>query len=162
MADARAGRPVKLRLDSPVALDAAEIYNVALPPIPRPSRKTRPRSDNNDNRAGVLPLGGHELVNLSRSLPLHPTRAAWLSGVPLVIATDGSARDSSSGWGFCVARQSLNYLIVFCGPTELNALAPSYVSATCHTNNVGELTAILFALRWVALRTRNETVVIQY
>ena len=83
-------------------------------------------------------------------------------GLPFVIATDGSATDSSAGWGPCIARQSINHLLDFCRPTALNALAPSCVGATCHTNNVGELTAILFTLRWVALRTRNETVVIQY
>ena len=37
----------------------------------------------------------------------------------------------------------------FCGPTILDCSAPGFLGARRHTNNVGEVAALLLALRWV-------------
>eukprot|EP00930_Biecheleria_cincta_P047949 TRINITY_DN3334_c0_g1_i5.p1 TRINITY_DN3334_c0_g1~~TRINITY_DN3334_c0_g1_i5.p1 ORF type:complete len:237 (+),score=31.87 TRINITY_DN3334_c0_g1_i5:83-793(+) len=122
-------------------LDVRSIYSFALPPLPK--FKLRPTSVHGDQGSVVLP----EL--LRTSIPSSPTSIAW-DPTCVTISCDGSCDGTSSGWGFTVAKHDCLQLEDYCGPTTLDSSSFLFIGADVHTNNVGELSAIFFALCWVA------------
>jgi ribonuclease HI len=72
----------------------------------------------------------------------------------IVVSVDGSCLQVddtlTSGWGFTALTAESSMLIDVSGPVVLAPLDLLYVGASRHTNNVGELTALVFALRWIA------------
>jgi ribonuclease HI len=136
--DERAGREVALSIDVPLALDRSQLYAVSAPPFKR-FKGPRP-----------LPSGVQE----APTLPLFLDRSLWEAVRTLTLATDGSSnQNDASGWGFTVDDPDCPNLLDYCGPSILDCTSDKHVGAWQHTNNVGELTAILLALRWILVAT---------
>jgi ribonuclease HI len=71
------------------------------------------------------------------------------SATDIVISCDGSSKgEGISGWGFTVAHASV--VADFCGPSVLDPGHAAFVGVCRHSNNVGEVAAILFGLCWAA------------
>jgi len=149
-ADVRAGRPASLGLSGIRSLAKSEIYNVALPPL----RKVKQRSGPGDeNRQPQSPVG----------LPVQPSLNLWSGLTNLTVSCDGSHSGDDAGWGFTVARPSSSHLLDFCGPVVVDTNSVDFLGATCHSNNVGELTAALLALAWIHYFVPSgATVVLEY
>ena len=94
------------------------------------------------------------------SLPTPASLGDYCDYECTTIATDGSAKlDAESGWGFTVWAPSTYTVYEFCGPTILDCSVPCFLGARRHTNNVGEVTALLLAFRWVKFyRVRRATI----
>ena len=136
--DERCGKPISLRLTSPIALETSALCDSALPVIGKPPRLRLVVAHDNDNI----------------SLPAPASIDGYAAYDCTTIATDGSADlDSASGWGFTIWRPDLRVVLDFCGPTELDCAARFFLGARRHTNNVGEVAALLLALRWVKANT---------
>ena len=67
-----------------------------------------------------------------------------------MISCDGScfADSDQSGWGFTVSHRAATHLQDYCGPTVVEPSTLGYIGATIHSNNVGELEALIFAMSW--------------
>ena len=97
------------------------------------------------------------------SLPSQPARAVWASDDPVIVSVDGSFDGSLAGWGFTVANQSLDFLLDFCGPVVVDACQPLFIGARVLSNNTGELSALILALRWVRFHVLpHHLVVVEY
>ena len=80
-----------------------------------------------------------------------------------MLSCDGSFAEEFSGWGFTVAKFTAPLLLDFCGPTVLDTLSPSFIGAAHHSNNVGELSALYYALKWIAFHTSaGDQLVLEY
>ena len=62
--------------------------------------------------------------------------------------TDGGAAEGVAGWGF-VAVQNGVAVHEACGPVAIDESDPGWTGADRATNNTGEVTAVIAALRWV-------------
>ena len=82
----------------------------------------------------------------------------------LVISCDGSyfASLGLSGWGFTVARQGIQRLCDFSGSTVIDPHAADFIGATAHSNNVGELLALIYAMSWLQQYGMEFRCVIEY
>ena len=142
-ADARAGKDLRFIITECKQLPADAIFGVALPPL----KRSRPGQD-----TLLRGLAGGAAFGAGRpslSLPAQPAAADFTPTEPMVLSCDGSARSDSSGWGFTVAGAALSLVNDFCGLIILVHTAGVFIGATTHTNNVGELSAMLFALSWI-------------
>ena len=91
--------------------------------------------------------------------PLPPTRTPWCEG-QLTIYTDGSFLKSihKAGWGYVVVTPVpedaiptlANQIHSDFGRLCIDRTSSAYGGAEVHTNNTGELTALLEALRWLS------------
>ena len=72
----------------------------------------------------------------------------------VTLSTDGSATKlddgARAGWGLTIAIQGAPSLLDFCGPVVTCTWHHLYQGADKLTNNTGELSAIIFALKWLA------------
>ena len=50
----------------------------------------------------------------------------------------------------------------FCGPTILDPASPCFVGATLHSNNVGEILALIHALAWFSRSKLDCTCILEY
>jgi ribonuclease HI len=154
----------------PRRLDPSKIYDVALPPLKR--RKVPSIALAVDLAAGdpapvdsCFPqLDGSASASFPVSIRREkiPPDTLGLAGVSfddpsqgdIVVSVDGSCLQVddtlTSGWGFTALTAESSMLIDVSGPVVLAPLDLLYVGASRHTNNVGELTALVFALRWIA------------
>ena len=100
-----------------------------------------------------LPLGEDLRQASVRTSFLSSRPHAIFENTLSVLSCDGSATTGPnidvSGWGFTVASSSSAALRDYCGPTVLDPNAPGYIGADHHSNNIGELSALYFALSWV-------------
>ncbi len=144
-ADARKGKPVVLVEATPRCLPIEEVFNVAMPPLKRlkPGGSPRPPLPTGAPRGARAPM---PLV-----MPSQPSATQFVAVEPLVLSCDGSylAREDASGWGFSVCGTRMPRVYDYCGPTILDPTSEFYVGATQHTNNVGELLALIFAISWL-------------
>ena len=96
------------------------------------------------------------------SLPEAPRERLWPASEICTLSADGSFCKNSSGWGFTVSQSSNAELSDFCGPVVLDPQASDFVGASRHTNNVGELCALLFALHWIHDHVALESFVLEF
>ena len=79
----------------------------------------------------------------------------------MVVSCDGSATlngdEPKSGWGFTASLPFYDRLLDFCGPTILTSGDEAFVGATRHSNNVGEITALYFALNFISELLSSDT-----
>ena len=94
------------------------------------------------------PAGGDDVAP-PISLPRQPARPDWIFADAVIVSVVGSYDGVEAGWGFTVANQSLGFLIDFCGPVVVDAFQPLFIGAHVRTNNTGELSGLIFALRWI-------------
>ena len=95
-------------------------------------------------------------------LPAQPTVVEFTPTEPMVLSCDGSASSDSSGWGFTVAGSAIPQVYDFCGPTALDHTAGDFICAIMHTNTVGELSALFFALSWIRSSHYPGPLVVEY
>ncbi len=80
-----------------------------------------------------------------------------------MVSCDGSFDGARSGWGFTVAKLFDVDLKDYCGPTVLDTSDRNYIGALQHSNHVGELSALHFALKWIRDNTaHDEQVILEY
>ena len=139
MVDFRKGRPVVLVKDQLRALPAAELYRAVLLPIKCRKPGSQASSTGSVHAVDALPSVLPSQLQLPRVLM-----------EPLIVSCDGShySRLNKSGWGFTVACNGAAHLVDFCGPTEFDANSSVFIGAQIHSNNVDELEALIFDLRW--------------
>ena len=141
LADQRAHKPITLELAHPRSQPLQDIYRMALPPL----KRIKPGADLPGHRRGA-----QQAVHL----PLQPTASEFRLPAETILSCDGSFTNGGdeaaecSGWGFTVASPSLTELKDYCGTTILDPHDPGFIGARRHTNNVGELSAMFFALSW--------------
>ena len=150
VSDVQHGRLLSLLPGALRKLDKAELFRVALPPLVRRKVRAVPVTD--------APVPAARRGQIPAQLP-----PGSFQSDTLCLSCDGSAGDGRSGWGFTVAQPGAAELQDFCGPTILDTCHPSFVGASRHTHNVGELTAMLFALSWIAQHTGpGDVVILEY
>lgn len=102
------------------------------------------REDDQDARAAEEHSAGN--VVWRRAL-LDATRCAESDASAVRIYTDGSFDDGRAGWGW-VAVRGWHVLANGCGPVVLDSRCPDYVGCNFHSNNSGEVSAVIHALNW--------------
>ena len=173
----RQGRPVPDPAPyEPLRADPGLVYKAALPPLKK--RKVTPAAANIDpggrGRAPEdfctpqrLDASGANVTSFPSPLRREalPSDTVGLTDLSfdeqsngdLLVSVDGSCLQTdetlSSGWGFTVISPDSHSLLDAAGPVVLGPLDPLFVGASRHTNNCGELAALVFAFRWVATST---------
>ena len=139
LVDRRSGKPVVLDLALPRSRPLQGIYQSALPPLKRIKPGSGPQSLRRAHR--------------DSSLPDQPAPPAFQRPAGIVASCDGSFKSvddvEASGWGFTVSLPGTAPLLDFCGPTVLAESDPCYIGARRHSNNVGELSAMFYALSFI-------------
>ena len=177
----RRGKPLQLLPSLPRKLEAKELYAVALPPMkrrkitnlvaPPASARTADAGVGGSSDQGIpSAVRSSALVGSSRvgqldqpTLPEQLDPSVWVSSLALVVSTDGSFSGNEAGWGFTVARQGSPSLKDYCGPVILDGRHRHFLGAAQHSNNVGELCAMVLALSWVCKFSQShECVVLEY
>jgi ribonuclease HI len=153
------------------------IYAYALPPMRK--RKSQPADSNssttqkricrpavsNSSSAGANAQMGNAAAAAVPKWPFPAPLPTPTSDIDVIVSTDGSYYllngDPVAGWGFTCAVQGDRHLHDFAGFVACNPMAPHYVGAAKASNNTGELSAILYACRWIA-RRRPAACTLQY
>ena len=73
---------------------------------------------------------------------------------------DRSAYGDVAGWEFTVADQTRDHLVDFCGPVVVDAMPPLFVGAHACSNNTGELSGLITALRWITYHVPSHSQVV--
>ena len=144
-----------------------DIYDAALPPLKRRKKQghaVRPIDDtNNANADPVRPMQDHG-VRFPFPTP-QPTPINHGNDLHLVYV-DGSAmqvqESDVAGWGFCLISTQFTDIVDCCGPVVTSTASTAYCGARQATNNVGELQAMLLALRVIYALDLTGTVTICY
>jgi len=152
LAAARRGRCNDLPLDVfPRRSPSDAIYAVALPPL----KRKKP--------------GGVVAQSAPPTDVVFPSPSPWRlvsQREDILVAIDGSSfvhdEESFSGWGFTVSWCRFPNLLDFCGPTQLDPQGLGHIGAGLHSNNVAELSAVYYALRFVCLNCANANVIVYY
>ena len=150
--DARSGKELRFALAECKHLPSDAIFGVALPPL----QKKRPV---------VVSIHQPPIARSGRPvfvLPAQPSAFEFTPTEPWVLSCDGSARADSSGWGFTVAGTALTSILDFCGPTAIDPCTATFIGASGHTNNVGELAALYFALCWILCTDHEGPFVLEF
>jgi len=133
-------------------VDPQALYTVAMPPLKRPRA--------HDTR--VAPFAHDDAVSAPITLPPPLPASAWSSESLTVVSVDGSFSDGTAGWGFTVARLGAAHAIDFCAPV-FTAPGDLFIGAYKPSSNVAELSALFFALRWIAFYcTFDDHIVLEY
>ena len=152
-ADAKKGKYVKFDMDVLRCLLKEAIYDVAFPPLKR-KKAGLTRSDVPvENRTSEV-----------REPPPQLSILEFTTNESIVISCDGSfsRQDCESGWGFTVAGLQICNLLDFCGPSIIDNASHLFIGAAVHSNNVGELLAIIYGLMWFSERCPCDKCILEY
>ena len=144
-------------------LPADYLFRASLPPIKRKEFLSRQRGANTRRRE-QLGAADDEPLDGPDNDPAQPLAPLSLTEWPAqarntfdgnTIVTAGSClttRDGETvaGWGFSAALNGVESLYDAAGPVVSSSFGSLYVGASYPSNNTGELSAMLFAFRWVA------------
>jgi len=137
-------------------LPADEVFNVGLPPMRRPKRRLDNDADEDHRPAppvlspqGIFAPLRRPAEHADLTFPVISTDGSYTNGNSGLESNQEDLASPRAGWGFTVATPSSGWLFDACGPVALAPLSPEYLGAARLSNNTGELTAMVVALRWL-------------
>ena len=151
--DALSGKELRFAFSECKHLPTDAIFGVALPPLKRKKYVID---------LGMVRSGSSSSGRTSFVPPAQPTAAEFTPSDLFVLSCDGSARADASGWGFTVAGTALAGVLDYCGPIVIDHTADAFIGAFVHTNNVGELAVVFYALSWIRCSDLEGPFVLEY